>query len=69
MTTSTTVQLADQCPTAPGCTRTAVSPDRHRVTAWFAALRGLYADLRRAWREGAALPHELPLRDYPIARR
>jgi hypothetical protein len=43
--------------------------DRHRVTAWFAALRGLYADLRRAWREGAALPHELPLRNYPIARR
>jgi hypothetical protein len=43
--------------------------NRHRVSAWFAALRGLYADLRRAWREGAALPHELPLRDYPVARR
>jgi hypothetical protein len=43
--------------------------NRHRVPAWFAALRGLYADLRRAWREGAALPHELPLRDYPVARR
>jgi hypothetical protein len=26
-------------------------------------------DLRRVWRDGAALPPELPLRDYPIARR
>ena len=98
MTTSTTDQLADQCPTtrcrtrvaAPTTTAAAVggttecdhhgvhrhrpaSPpphsDRRRVTAWFAALRGLYADLRLAWREGASLPHELPLRDYPIARR
>jgi hypothetical protein len=98
MTTSTTDQLAYQCPTtrcrtsvaAPATTAAAVggtsefghhgvhqprpeSPpphsDRRRVTAWFAALRGLYADIRRAWREGAALPHELPLRDYPIARR
>ena len=43
--------------------------NRHLIPAWFAALRGLYADLRRAWREGAALPPELPLRDYPIARR
>ena len=43
--------------------------NRHRIPAWFAALRGLYANLRRAWREGAALPPELPLRDYPIARR
>lgn len=41
----------------------------HRPTAWIGRLGNLYADLRRAWRDGAALPPELPLRDYPIARR
>lgn len=37
----------------------------HRATAWIGRLGGLYADLRRTWRDGAALPPELPLRDYP----
>ena len=41
----------------------------HGSTAWIGRLGSLYADLRRAWRDGAALPPELPLRDYPIARR
>jgi hypothetical protein len=40
-----------------------------RLPAWIGRLRSLYADLRSAWREGAALPPDLALRDYPIARR
>jgi hypothetical protein len=51
--------------------RTLPRPPRadRRSIAWIGRLRRLYADLRRAWRDGAALPPELPLRSYPIARR
>jgi hypothetical protein len=42
---------------------------RRRVVAPLAAVRRLYVELRAAWREGARFPSDLPVRDYPIARR
>jgi hypothetical protein len=42
---------------------------RDRILAPLAATRRLYVELRAAWREGARFPSDLPVRDYPIARR
>jgi hypothetical protein len=42
---------------------------RRHVVAPLAAVRRLYVELRVAWREGARFPSDLPVRDYPIARR
>lgn len=44
-------------------------PNQRHLPEWITRLHSLYDDLRSAWREGAALPPDLPLRDYPIARR
>jgi hypothetical protein len=42
---------------------------QRRVVAPLSAIRRLYGELRVAWREGGRFPPELPVRDYPIARR
>jgi hypothetical protein len=57
-----------------GAPPTSATPKRESAVgrefiAALASIRRTYRDVRAAWRAGAHLPPDLPVRDYPIARR
>ena len=62
-------RLPDAREATPACGHRDRPGWRCRVMAPLAVMRRFYGELRVAWREGARFPSDLPVRDYPIARR